>query len=124
VLTNVTVMRAGSNVDGDDNDYLLSSPAPSPGLLQPPTPTHLKSPVGMTPMQAMPANVMSPDEMLRAYTQQRRPSTGAGMISYLAPVANYNGNGMRTLYSPTTPVAVIVKTDVSYDTDADVGTAQ
>jgi len=116
-------MRTGSKTDnGDDNDYLLSSPAPvSPGRLQPPSPTHLKSPVGMMPMQPMPANVMSPDDMLRAYALQRRPTTGAG-ISYPAPVANYNGNGMRTLYSPTSPTAT--SPVVSYDTASEVGTAQ
>jgi len=89
-----------------DNDDFLFAPTP-------PSPTHLKapkSPVGMMPMQPMPANVMSPDEMLRAYAE-RRPTTpitnsfGAG-ISYPIPAANnYNGNGMRTLYSPTTPTS-------------------
>ena len=125
-------MRTGTN-GGDDNEYLLSSPT-SPGLLQPPTPSHMKSPVGMMPMQPMPANVMSPDEMLRAYAQQRRPSAGTSSITYPAPVANYNGNGMRTLYSPTTPTtptSVIAagphhaRKDVPYeDEEDDVGTAR
>jgi hypothetical protein len=66
----------------------------------------MKSPVGMMPMQPMPANVMSPDEMLRAYAE-RRPGTGASTVSYPAPVANYNGNGMRTLYSPSTPTTPV-----------------
>ena len=57
----------------------------------------------MMPMQPMPANMMSPDDMLRAYAEQRHgvssppPMNGPTVP---APVANYNGNGMRTLYSP------------------------
>lgn len=53
----------------------------------------------------MHASVMSPDEMLRAYAQSRAvaspPPTGNFVIS--PPAASYSGNGMRTLYSPTTP---------------------
>lgn len=59
----------------------------------------------------MPASVMSPDEMLRAYATRRvtsPPSTPApGNLAYPAPVVNYNGNGMRTLYSPTTPGSAV-----------------
>jgi hypothetical protein len=99
-------MRTGgdsaSGLD-DDNDYLFDAP-PTPMAPQPPTPVLAKSPVGMMPMQPMPANVMSPDEMLRAYAE-RRAAPPNSIVSYPAPVANtnYNGNGMRTLYSPTTP---------------------
>ena len=57
-------MRTGGSSNGHtytlDNDDLLLPPAP-------PSPSHPKalqsSPVGMMPMQPMPANVMSPDEM-------------------------------------------------------------
>lgn len=70
------------------------------------------SPVlGMMPMQAMPDNVMSPDEMLRAYATRKvtspTSSPRSGTLAFPAPVANYNGNGMRTLYSPTTPVTAL-----------------
>ena len=105
-LNTFTVMRTGgegSSTGDDDNDYLLPSPMTSPTLPKPPTPSHPKSPVGMMPMQPMPANVMSPDEMLRAYAEQRRPGTSTSAVSFPTPIVNYNGNGMRTLYSPTTP---------------------
>jgi len=106
VMPALSMMRTGGDGSGDsdgENDYLFDAP-PSPAP-QPPTPIHAKSPVGMMPMQPMPANVMSPDEMLRAYAE-RRAATGPGpapAVSYPAPVANYNGNGMRTLYSPASP---------------------
>jgi hypothetical protein len=51
------------------------------------------------PMQPMPANVMSPDDMLRVYAERR---TAAGPA---IPSPAYTGvgaqGGMRTLYSPT-----------------------
>lgn len=58
-------------------------------------------------MQPMPASVMSPDEMLRAYASSRAMSSPPPMggLTLPSPVANYNGNGMRTLYSPTTPTS-------------------
>ena len=95
-------MRTGENTTG--NDELLFTP-PSP-----PAPTHQSAPkssvVGMMPMQPMPANMMSPDDMLRAYAEQRRGVASPPPVngpSVPAPVANYNGNGMRVLYSPSTP---------------------
>ena len=56
-------------------------------------------------MQPMPASVMSPDEMLRAYAESRAMSSPPPMggPALPSPVASYNSNGMRTLYSPTTP---------------------
>jgi hypothetical protein len=108
----IEVMRTGGggSNNGDDSDYLFAPMSP-PSLPQPPTPTHMKSHVGMMPMQPVPANVMSPDEMLRAYAE-RRPGTGSSVVSYPAPVANYNGNGMRTLYSPTAPAITVPMTQV------------
>jgi hypothetical protein len=107
VMPALSMMRTGSNDShspNPENDDLLFAPAP-------PSPSHVKapkSPLGMMPMQPMPANVMSPDDMLRAYAE-RRPTTPATNsfnpgITYPSPTANnFNGNGMRTLYSPTTP---------------------
>ena len=73
----------------------------------PPSPTHQttqtpKSPImGVMPMQPMPANVMSPDDMLRAYAERRAMGSAVpGAPAVPAPTANYNGTGMRTLYSP------------------------
>jgi hypothetical protein len=101
-------MRTGGNSSSgnDDNDYLLDTPR-TPATPQPPTPILLKSPVGPMPMQPMPANVMSPDEMLRAYAERRAavPGVGGNAVSYPAAVVNYNGNGSRTLYSPASPPA-------------------
>jgi hypothetical protein len=59
------------------------------------------------PMQAMPANVMSPDDMLRAYAE-RRAAGGAGIANVPAvPSPTYAGvgtqGGMRTLYAPPVP---------------------
>jgi hypothetical protein len=58
----------------------------------------------------MPANLMSPDEMLRAYAARKVTSPTSSpsptKVAYPAPVANYKGNGMRTLYSPTKPGSI------------------
>ncbi|THH27908.1 hypothetical protein EUX98_g6281 [Antrodiella citrinella] len=99
VMPALSMMRTGEYATG--NDELLFNP-PSP-----PAATHQSAPksvVGMMPMQPMPANMMSPDEMLRAYAEQRRNNVASpppNGPSVPAPVANYNGNGMRILYSPT-----------------------
>ena len=97
VLTGPQVMREGGN---NDSRLLLPSiqnevPAPPPAAVP-------KSPVsGMMPMQPMPANVMSPDDMLRAYAESRLTPASPAFPS--PTLANYDGNGMRTLYTPTTP---------------------
>lgn len=85
-------------------------------------------------MQPMPANVMSPDDMLRAYAESRRTPASPAFPS--PTLTNYDGNGMRTLYSPTTPSSTTmvedhnlsrksttVSTTSKYDEDAYVGTA-
>lgn len=107
-------MRTGVNGSDDADEYILPPRTPSPAMPMPPTPTHQnpKSPVlGLMPMQPMPANVMSPDEMLRAYATRKvtspTSSPSSGSLTFPAPVANYNGNGMRTLYTPTTPVTAL-----------------
>ncbi|TCD64373.1 hypothetical protein EIP91_004204 [Steccherinum ochraceum] len=102
VMPALSMMRTGEHNINTGNDELLFTP-PSP-----PAPAHQSAPksvVGMMPMQPMPANVMSPDDMLRAYAEQRRTGLASpppmNGVSVPAPVANYNGNGMRVLYSPT-----------------------
>ncbi|KAH9940094.1 uncharacterized protein BXZ73DRAFT_99095 [Epithele typhae] len=96
VMPALTMMRTGAG------ELLFDSQIPTP-----PTPTYQtahtpKSPVmGVMPMQPMPASVMSPDDMLRAYAE-RRAMGGAAPSGTPAPAANYNGNGMRVLYSPET----------------------
>jgi len=83
---------------------LLSSPAPPQ-----PAAVSKSSNSGMMPMQPMPANVMSPDDMLRAYAESRRTPISPAFPS--PTLANYDGNGMRTLYSPTTPSSTIMAED-------------
>jgi len=137
----LSLMRHGGDGIAENSEFLFKpppSPSPSPTL---PAPTHAKSPVGMMPMEPVPANVMSPDEMLRAYAERRQTLKPVNAISYPAPVANYNGNGMRTLYSPASPtnavsmmsigtamdrqsVAQTIESRYSGDEDAYVGTAE
>ena len=92
----------------EDEPELLFS-AQSAGFPAIPSPTHSAEPASamssFMPMQPMPANVMSPDDMLRAYAE-RRATAGAGIAgSPTVPSPTYAGigaqGGMRTLYSPT-----------------------
>ena len=102
-------MREGGN---NGNQLLL----PKDEMPAPPQPAATKSSAsGMMPMQPMPANVMSPDDMLRAYAESRRTPVSPAFPS--PALTNYDGNGMRTLYSPATPsTATFVST--SEDDDA------
>ena len=104
------VMRTGEQ-NGASDELLLNTQMPSP-----PMPAHQSSPkspiMGAMPMQPMPANVMSPDDMLRAYAERRAMGGAMGAPSMPAPAANYNGNGMRTLYSPE--AAAPVSPDSAY----------
>ena len=95
--------------------------SPPPPALSPPPP---QSPLGMMPMQALPDNVMSPDDMMKAYAAARQvdPNTASSFradgfdpIAYpnssalsayssssastAAQPARYNAVGMRVLYS-------------------------
>jgi hypothetical protein len=91
-------MRHGGDGAQNGNDLLLNPREPSP-----PTPTVAKPPIGAMPMQPMPASVMSPDAMLRAYAESRRnigTPTNNGFPAFPMPAASYDGNGMRTLFSP------------------------
>ena len=109
----IVVMRTGVHrreFDADaeeaaqnDDDWIIPR---APPALPTPLPTAQvstpKSPV--MNMQPMPANIMSPDELLRAYASRRVTSPpGTPSPAFPAPAANYNGNGMRILYSPVTP---------------------
>ncbi|KAI4527748.1 hypothetical protein K525DRAFT_231704 [Schizophyllum commune Loenen D] len=94
---------------------------PPPPASSPPPP---QSPLGMMPMQALPDNVMSPDDMMKAYAAARQvdPTTASSFrpdgfdpIAYpnssalsayssssastAAQPARYNAVGMRVLYS-------------------------
>ena len=94
-------MRTGNK----SNDDLLLPPkteTPPPLPSMPPRTHQPQTPVaGQMSMQPMPANVMSPDEMLRAYAERRAMTSPTPTVT--TPVtAHYNGNAMRTLYSPDT----------------------
>ena len=96
-------MREGGN---NGSQLLLSSPANE--MPAPPTPAALpkSSASGTMPIQPMPANVMSPDDMLRAYAESRLTPVSPSFPS--PALTNYDGNGMRTLYTPTTPSSTTI----------------
>ncbi|CDO72000.1 hypothetical protein BN946_scf184943.g35 [Trametes cinnabarina] len=121
VMPALSMMRTGGEQDISNDELLFKPQVTMPAA---PSPTHQapKSPImGVMPMQPMPANVMSPDDMLRAYAERRAMGGAAsGVPSLPAPAANYNGTGMRTLYSPdiTSPVAPIYPASVYPTTPA------
>jgi hypothetical protein len=97
----------GAQGDEDDSELLFS--AQSAAFPAVPSPTHnphspepASAMSSFMPMQPMPANVMSPDDMLRAYAE-RRATQGAGSPAIPSPAYTGTGSpgGMRTLYSPT-----------------------
>ena len=75
-------------------------------------------------MQPMPANVMSPDEMLRAYAERKKSMAGLkggvsnAFISYPMPVAGSDApstNNMRVLYDAATGTVSPTNTGNAYD---------
>ncbi|KAH7914890.1 hypothetical protein BJ138DRAFT_1170275 [Hygrophoropsis aurantiaca] len=99
VWPSLTMMRTGGEGEVLGEDYLLPQQQ-TVELPLPPTPVHHApaSPIGMIPMHD---SVMSPDEMLRAYAERKVTSPPPnGAVSFPPQAAMYNGNGMRTLYSP------------------------
>ncbi|KAI0668098.1 hypothetical protein C8Q78DRAFT_980400 [Trametes maxima] len=101
VMPALSMMRTGGDEAATKGEMLFDAQMSMPAA---PSPTHQvpQSPImGVMPMQPMPANMMSPDDMLRAYAERRAMGAGTpGVPSLPTPVAKYNGNGMRTLYSP------------------------
>ncbi|KAH8982086.1 hypothetical protein EDB92DRAFT_1820007 [Lactarius akahatsu] len=96
---------------GEDESELLFS-AQSGTFPAIPSPTHSpRSPEpasamsSFMPMQPMPANMMSPDDMLRAYAERRATASAGIAGGPTVPSPAYTGvgaqGGMRTLYSPT-----------------------
>lgn len=99
VWASLTMMRTGADNQGDE--YLLPELPPTPAPPAPPAPVHA-GPLSPIDMMPMPASVMSPDDMLRAYAQSRMASPPpGGPLAFPVPAATYNTHGMRTLYSPT-----------------------
>lgn len=107
-------MRTGDSPEAGEDDPELLFSAQSTTFPAIPSPTH--SPLSpesasamssFMPMQAMPANVMSPDDMLRVYAE-RRAAGGTGVVKGpTVPSPTYAGigaqGGMRTLYPPPLP---------------------
>ncbi len=109
----VVVMRTGdsSSVAGEENEPELLFSAQSTTFPAVPSPTHSpRSPEpasamsSFMPMQAMPANMMSPDDMLRAYAERRAAAAAGIAKGPTIPSPTYAGvgaqGGMRTLYQP------------------------
>jgi hypothetical protein len=110
----VLVMRTGDSSpmageEEEEPELLFSAqsttfpaiPSPTHSPLSPESASAMSS---FMPMQAIPANMMSPDDMLRAYAE-RRATGGAGIAKGPAiPSPTYAGvgaqGGMRTLYQP------------------------
>ena len=125
-------MRTGSDPSVPD-DLLLNPPEPVHVVTSvPPTPQPITSPVmSVIPMEPIPANVMSPDEMLRAYAERKKSiaaahtsSQSVGPINYPKAVvkkrsvtASLKGAGLRVLYgatrtlNPSSPSSPTVNTD-------------
>jgi hypothetical protein len=112
----VLVMRTGDScpVDGEEEEPELLFSAQSTTFPAIPSPTHSphspESASAMSsfmPMQAMPANVMSPDDMLRAYAERRAAAAAGIAKGPTIPSPTYAGvgaqGGMRTLYQPPLP---------------------
>jgi hypothetical protein len=107
-------MRTGDpspDTEGEEGPELLFSaqsttfPAvPSP-VHSPYSPEPASSMSSFMPMQPMPATVMSPDDMLRAYAERRALGRSGSVNGPTVPSPTYTGNGaqggVRTLYSPT-----------------------
>ncbi|KAG1726826.1 hypothetical protein EDB19DRAFT_1833293 [Suillus lakei] len=99
VWPSLSMMRTGNEASGDD--YLLPQDQQSVDMPLPPVPAHPAPESGLA-MMPMPASVMSPDEMLRAYAERKMKSPPpTGSLAFPVPAASYNGNGMRTLYTPS-----------------------
>lgn len=109
-------MRTGNETTGDD--YLLPHEQ-NPDMPLPPVPAH-HAPEPAMGMMPMPASVMSPDEMLRAYAERRMKSPPPGSLAFPTPTASFSSNGMRTLYTPSSQ-----EDDTTYidEGDAYIGTA-
>ena len=117
-------MRTGDEQDAGD-DYPLPQKQ-SVDLPLPPFPVH-PAPAPASPasgMMPIPDNVMSPDDMLRAYATRKMVSPPTSPIAFPARTLSYNGSTMRTLYTPTTPTpdtssGVAVRVSVTQTTDAE-----
>jgi hypothetical protein len=96
-------MRTGGEgaSEGENDDYLLWEAPSTPDTKspQPPPPAQALDHTSMGMMSAVPANVMSPDDMLRAYAaRSQSPPVGPTMPQRAAKFAS---KSMRRLYGPS-----------------------
>ncbi|KIJ19587.1 hypothetical protein PAXINDRAFT_68947 [Paxillus involutus ATCC 200175] len=104
VWPSLSMMRTGNGGENSGDDFLLPPNQESMELPLPPVPARPGPDSPVVGMMPMPASVMSPDEMLRAYAERKMTSPPpTGPIAFPTPSASYNGTGMRTLYSPSAP---------------------
>ncbi|KAF5319674.1 hypothetical protein D9619_008395 [Psilocybe cf. subviscida] len=104
----LSMMRTG---DASNDDYLLpASPPPAAhhkiNTSIPTAPQRVASPVmASMPMQPMPASVMSPDAMLRAYAERKAAAAAAGRVA--SPVRTHSpaSSGGRKRSLAGTPIS-------------------
>ncbi|KAH0835454.1 hypothetical protein J3R83DRAFT_9088 [Lanmaoa asiatica] len=122
VWPSLSMMRTGDEEEVGD-DYLLPQNQ-SVDLPMPPFPVHAaptSPPIGM---MTLPENMMSPDEMLRAYATRKIASPPTSPIAFPARTLSYNGSSMRTLYTPTAPTPTNSTPDSSSGVPVRVSVAQ
>lgn len=96
VMPALSMMRTGGSPGAENDDYLLWETPTSPDdQSQPPPPTQDQD-LGM--MSAVPANTMSPDDMLRAYAARSQSPVGP---TFPQRAAKFASKSMRRLYGPT-----------------------
>ena len=104
-------MRTGDPsplAEGEDDPEILFS-AQSTMFPAVPSPTQIPEAASsmstFMPMQYMPANAMSPDDMLRTYTERHSPGGTGGVKGPTVPSPTFASSGaqggVRTLCSPT-----------------------
>jgi len=124
VMPALRMMRTGdpsAETEGEEQPELLFSaqsatfpsiPSPAHSLQNPEPPSAMST---FMPMQPMHANVMSPDDLLRAYAERRAVGGASNVKGPSIPSPTYAGigaqGGTRNLYSPTQPQAQAITTD-------------
>ncbi|KAG9312408.1 hypothetical protein JVU11DRAFT_6789 [Chiua virens] len=116
VWPSLSMMRTGHEQDAGD-DYLL----PAKESIEMPLPAHTTPASPPSGMMTVPDNVMSPDEMLRAYATRKITSPPTSPIAFPARTLSYHGPSMRTLYTPTspTPEPSSVRVSIAHTTTTD-----
>ncbi|KAG8215645.1 hypothetical protein J3R82DRAFT_7516 [Butyriboletus roseoflavus] len=117
VWPSLSMMRTGDEESTGD-DYLLPQKQ-SVDLPVPPFPVHAAPVSPPCPMMPTPANMMSPDEMLRAYATRKMTSPPTSPIAFPARTLSYHGSSMRTLYTSASDSSPGARVSVTQTTDAE-----